>query len=419
MNSVIKVNSLSKKYLINHQKYGSFSYGSLREDFVNVLKKPVFWLKGQKETKEDFWALKNVNFKVEQGEILGIIGSNGAGKSTLLKLLTRITPPSEGEAIIRGRINSLLEVGIGFHPELTGRENIYLNGSILGMRKKEIDRKFNEIVDFAGIERFLDTPAKRYSSGMYVRLAFSVAAHLEPDILLVDEVLSVGDATFQKKSLRKMEEITKRGERTILFVSHHMGAIQNLCNRCILLEKGEIKMTGEPKEVINEYLNKGIRTKAIMEYPKDNNKKVKIRKITILDNAKKPNTNLDLTETFSIEIQYDVNKIVSGVRIMLICSDEKNNDVFSSADIDSNPEFLKQRKVGKHKTIFNFSGGNNLYLNKGDYFLRISINEPGRETFDQVSNIKITLNDFSDKFLVQKGNKQGVLLINPKWERVD
>lgn len=199
------------------------------------------------------WALKDVSFTVNKGEIVGIIGKNGAGKSTLLKLLTRITEPTTGEAIMRGRVASLLEVGTGFHPELTGRENVYLNGAILGMKKKEIDKKFNEIVDFAGIETFIDTPVKRYSSGMYVRLAFAVAAHLEPEILLVDEVLAVGDAEFQKKCLGKMKDVAAGG-RTVLFVSHNMAAIQNLCPKTILLKDGKLNSIGETKDVISEYL---------------------------------------------------------------------------------------------------------------------------------------------------------------------
>ena len=204
---------------------------------------------------EGFWALKDVSFDVEQGEIVGIIGRNGAGKSTLLKILTRITTPTEGIADIYGRVGSLLEVGTGFHQELTGRENIYLSGLILGMKRLEIDAKLDNIVKFSEIEKFLDTPVKRYSSGMYVRLAFAVAAHLEPEILLVDEVLAVGDAAFQKKCLGKMGEVAKEG-RTILFVSHNMVAIQNLCNQCILLNQGKIEYIGDTETAINNYLNK-------------------------------------------------------------------------------------------------------------------------------------------------------------------
>ncbi len=209
---------------------------------------------------DTIWALKDVSFEVKHGEVVGIIGRNGAGKSTLLKILSRITEPTEGRAIINGRVGSLLEVGTGFHPELTGRENIYLNGAILGMRKQEIHRKFDEIVAFAEIEKFLETPVKHYSSGMYVRLAFAVAAHLEPEILLVDEVLAVGDAAFQKKCLGKMGDVAKEG-RTVLFVSHNMGAIQRLCSRAILLERGSIRKFGETREIVSYYFSSSIEGK--------------------------------------------------------------------------------------------------------------------------------------------------------------
>lgn len=258
MENIITIKNLGKKYNITHQ-HGR--YIALRDVLTNIAKRPFAFLKHKVkkmaglETKEEFWALRNVNLEIQRGEVVGIIGANGAGKSTLLKILTGITPPTEGEIIMRGKVASLLEVGTGFHPELTGRENIFLNGAILGMTKKEIARKFNEIVAFSGIEKFLDTPVKYYSSGMYVRLAFSVAAHMEPDILLVDEVLAVGDAEFQKKCLGKMEEVTKKEGRTILFVSHNMGAIEQLCHKTILFENGNVRMVGNTKDVIAEYIN--------------------------------------------------------------------------------------------------------------------------------------------------------------------
>ena len=255
---IIEIKNIGKKYNISHQRGG---YVALRDVLAGILRNPFKFAKQKAkqvaglETKEEFWALRNINLEIQKGDIIGIIGHNGAGKSTLLKILTGITPPTEGEIIMRGRVASLLEVGTGFHPELTGRENIFLNGAILGMTKKEIVRKFDEIVTFAGIEKFLDTPVKYYSSGMYVRLAFSVAAHMEPDILLVDEVLAVGDAEFQKKCLGKMEEVTKSEGRTIFFVSHNMAAIEQLCTKCIIIEKGRIvKFSDNVKEVTHQYL---------------------------------------------------------------------------------------------------------------------------------------------------------------------
>ncbi|QDU89333.1 Teichoic acids export ATP-binding protein TagH [Pirellulimonas nuda] len=251
---IISVENLGKAYRLGQREE---KYPTFRDALVGAAKAPLRRfrnLSGGGGEEELFWALKDVSFEVQQGEVVGIIGRNGAGKSTLLKVLSRITEPTTGRAVLRGRVASLLEVGTGFHPELTGRENIYLNGSILGMKKREIDRKFEEIVAFAEVERFLDTPVKRYSSGMYVRLAFAVAAHLDPEILIVDEVLAVGDAQFQEKCLGKMQEVSEGGGRTVLFVSHNMAAVRRLCNRCIVLTDGEIEVVGQTADAIDRYL---------------------------------------------------------------------------------------------------------------------------------------------------------------------
>jgi lipopolysaccharide transport system ATP-binding protein len=262
---IISVENLSKRYLVGHQREpgGVYSYTALRDvmgrELRNGLRKGLDVLRGrqvvQGDSVEEFWALKDVSFELQQGEILGIIGRNGAGKSTLLKVLSRITEPTAGRITLRGRVASLLEVGTGFHPELTGRENIYLNGAILGMARTEIRKKFDEIVAFAEVERFLDTPVKRYSSGMYVRLAFAVAAHLEPEILIIDEVLAVGDAEFQKKCLGKIDEASRREGRTVLFVSHNMAAVRSLCSTAILLEGGRISLSGAAAEVTELYVD--------------------------------------------------------------------------------------------------------------------------------------------------------------------
>lgn len=258
--TVISVENLGKSYLISHQRGGP-SYRRLSEEIVEAVARPLRALRRGAEpapalpsSKERFWALRGVGFEVKRGEVLGIIGRNGAGKSTLLKILSRITEPTEGRVRIRGRVASLLEVGTGFHPELTGRENVYLNGTILGMSRREIERKFDEIVAFAEIEKFLDTPVKRYSSGMYVRLAFAVAAHLEPEILIVDEVLAVGDIQFQKKCLGKMQDVSRAEGRTVLFVSHNMGAIANLCGRALLIQNGSIGFDGDTHDAISQHV---------------------------------------------------------------------------------------------------------------------------------------------------------------------
>ena len=263
MNDIaIKVENLSKRYRIGLKEgqpetLVAAMTGWLRSPLANYrqLRRLSQFGEDGHDTDDIIWALKDVSFEVKQGEVVGIIGRNGAGKSTLLKILSRITEPTSGRAVINGRVSSLLEVGTGFHPDLTGRENVYLNGTVLGMSKAEVERKFDEIVDFSGVEKFLDTPAKRYSSGMLVRLAFSVAAHLEPEILLVDEVLAVGDAEFQKKCLGKMDEVAKGG-RTVLFVSHQMNAVQSLCTHTMILEDGSLDYEGETNDAVRSYLSK-------------------------------------------------------------------------------------------------------------------------------------------------------------------
>lgn len=258
--TAIRVDNLSKKYILSHKQEGHSRYKSLRESIsngVSSLSKKLLKPSGKKiynSAREEFWALNDVSFEIKQGDRVGIIGSNGAGKSTLLKILSRVTEPTNGRIAIRGRVASLLEVGTGFHPELTGRENIYLNAAILGMSGAEIRRKFDEIVTFAEVEKFLDTPVKRYSSGMYVRLAFAVAAHIEPEILIVDEVLAVGDAKFQKKCLGKMSDVSEKEGRTVLFVSHNIAALKMLCDRAILLKSGCLITEGDTHEVVSSYL---------------------------------------------------------------------------------------------------------------------------------------------------------------------
>ncbi|HAO64674.1 TPA: ABC transporter ATP-binding protein, partial [Candidatus Taylorbacteria bacterium] len=306
---VISAEKIGKKYNITHQRGG---YVTLRDVITNILKNPFKFIKQKTKsvvgmsTKEEFWALRGVDFKIKKGEVLGIIGRNGAGKSTLLKILSQITPPTEGEIKIQGRVGSLLEVGTGFHPELSGRDNIFLNGAILGMTRKEIAGKFDEIVAFAGIEQFLDTPVKRYSSGMYVRLAFSVAAHMEPDILIIDEVLAVGDAEFQKKCLEKMDSITKKEGRTIIFVSHNLAAIQQLCSKCLLLNKGQVVKSGAVKEVIDFYLHNNQLNQGAVTYTKEKDKDVSISEIAILNKDNVPSPQIQIDEKFDIRVSFSV-----------------------------------------------------------------------------------------------------------------
>ncbi len=306
---IIEVKDIAKRYKIIRAE----KYLALRDKITDGLKLPFELLKRKKPVnhlaKEDFWALKGITFDVKQGEAVGIIGRNGAGKTTLLKILSRITYPTKGEINLYGRVASLLEVGTGFHPELSGRENVYFNGSILGMKKAEIDKKFDEIVAFSEVEKFIDTPVKRYSSGMQVRLAFAVAAHLEPEILLVDEVLAVGDFAFQKKCLGKMSDVTKGG-RTVLFVSHNMAAIQRLCSRAILLNEGNLVSDGSADKVVNEYLNMGLHQTAekvwndIKSAP--GNDAVRLHSVRALDKDGKVCSEFDVRDPVTIEINFNV-----------------------------------------------------------------------------------------------------------------
>jgi lipopolysaccharide transport system ATP-binding protein len=299
---IIKISHISKKYTINQKQ----QYYSFRDKIANFFHEKLIYKKNSASDQE-FWALNDISFNIYPGEVIGIIGRNGAGKSTLLKILSRITSPTTGEIRLRGRVNSLLEVGTGFHQELTGRENIYLNGAILGMRRNEIKKKFTEIVKFAEIEQFLDTPVKHYSSGMYMRLAFAIAAHLEPEIIVVDEVLAVGDTQFQKKCLGKMSEISKQG-RTVIFVSHNMGAIQNLCSKCVLLEKGEMKFFGDTNKAIDLYLYSGGKTMAekiwsnASKAPGDD--VIRLHSVRICQKSGKTTENVDITKPIFIEVLY-------------------------------------------------------------------------------------------------------------------
>ncbi|MBU1086367.1 MAG: ATP-binding cassette domain-containing protein [Candidatus Omnitrophica bacterium] len=332
---IIEVRNLGKRYLLGEG--GGECYRALRDVMVNSVKK-LFKGKYKKNELQEIWALKQINFNVQAGEKVGIIGRNGAGKSTLLKILSEITEPTEGEVLIRGRIASLLEVGTGFHPELTGKENIFMNGAILGMRRAEIKAKYDEIVSFAEIEKFLDTPVKRYSSGMYVRLAFAVAAHLEPEILIVDEVLAVGDIMFQKKCLGKMSEVAKGG-RTVLFVSHNMEAVEKLCTRAILLSEGKVVMEGETDEVIKEYTEKGKYCigeqtwQDINKAPGDD--VVRLLKACVLNKNKKVCTNFDIRDSVSIKLEYQV--LEAGHHLHVHLSFIKNGHVIfiSKDNLDS------------------------------------------------------------------------------------
>ncbi len=346
MDFAVKLENIGKKYTIYHQNREK--YQTLR-DTIAAKFGNLFDKKKLSPKKEDFWALKEINFEIKEGDKVGIIGRNGAGKSTLLKILSRITEPTTGKFTVRGRVASLLEVGTGFHPELTGRENIYLNGSILGMTRNEIKKKFDEIVAFSEVEKFLDTPVKRYSSGMYVRLAFSVAAHLEPEILIVDEVLAVGDASFQKKCLGKMGEIGEGG-RTVLFVSHNMEAISRLCNSAILLKNGQIDNYGDTENVIKYYMSNLLKlnfSKNIEKGIFSGNDNIKITEIILHDKKGQPKENFDITQpigiTFTYEILNDGLRFIEGINLY----NETGINIFDSHNV-----FCKFKDTERQKGIY-------------------------------------------------------------------
>lgn len=386
--SVIEIKNISKKYRIMRHKE---RYGTLRDTIINVFKNPFRFLKDNilgGNAKEEFWALKDMNLNIEQGEAIGIIGANGAGKSTFLKIISRITFPTTGEIKIKGRVASLLEIGTGFHPELTGYENIFLNGAIMGMTKKEIKVKLNDIIKFAGIEKFIDTPVKRYSSGMYIRLAFSVAAHMEPDILLVDEVLAVGDASFQRKCLGKMDEVAKKQGRTVLFVSHNMTAIQNLCERCILLENGAIKKQGKTDEVISYYLSQTNGNATVGEYKHSKNDFlandfVELISVKLTNQNGDVSVNFGSTENIYILTEYKVKKDLSALVIDVNVKNEDGLTILHSTDNDDGKLAGKKRIPGIYTSHCQIP--KNL-LNTGKYFIGIGGSIPKVEQFFHVKN---------------------------------
>ena len=431
---IIKVRNLSKRYRIGAKEEG---YKTVREAIMNGITAPIRnltrlrkltkfddnamppALSSMQSSQEDvIWALKDVSFEVNEGEILGIIGKNGAGKSTLLKILSRITEPTSGSAEFYGRLSSLLEVGTGFHPELTGRENIFLNGAILGMRKREIEVKFDEIVKFAEIEKFIDTPVKRYSSGMYVRLAFAVAAHLEPEILLVDEVLAVGDIAFQKKCMGKMGEVA-RGGRTVLFVSHNMGAIRQLVSRCILLDKGKIIFDGETNECISQYLHTAFsETTAQRMFPDHipgEKSPVVIKGIVLLDENDKAKDTFNLGESLTFELLLEAKAEDIKFQAMVQIQNEFGVNVYHCVSVDAGKPFFYSGLQSKLKVTFP-----KLMLYPGRYNVTVGVYHPGLSTIrmDYIeSAISFTVDQSAGLDEVRPlGKGYAVVHDVPEWE---
>ncbi|MDT4331810.1 polysaccharide ABC transporter ATP-binding protein [Methylomonas sp. MED-D] len=419
MSCAIKVENLGKKYIIKHQQQSRYHYNSLGESlsrrFRNLTKNLLHPLQSDTnfENTEEFWALKDINFEIEHGDRVGIIGRNGAGKSTLLKILGRITHPSTGRITINGRVSSLLEVGTGFHPELTGRENIFLNGAILGMRKHEIQRKFDEIVDFAEVEKFLDTPVKHYSSGMYVRLAFAVAAHLEPNTLIVDEVLAVGDLQFQKKCMGKMSAIGKEG-KTVLFVSHNMAAISALCSKAMLLGNGSNLAMGDVSKVTLEYLKEGNTIKVLLPLQKD---ELIIHEFYVQQTGVRVD-HIDGGQSFNVNVNFELLKTVSAFRLGIYFKLPTGDVVFRSflADWEPTYEYIELGRYsvtlkvppnlifpGTYQVLLHASKyGVKDYLNKSHIIKEINVLQPNN--FNQ-THINETFNShilMPEKWLVEK-----------------
>lgn len=360
MKPILEIQNIGKRYTITH---GRDPYLSLRDRFSNMFK--------PRNSSEAFWALQDINFNIYPGESLGVIGKNGAGKSTLLKILSKITPPTKGKIICRGRIASLLEVGTGFHHELTGRENIYLNGSILGLKRSEIAKHFDAIVDFSGVEKFIDSPLKRYSSGMQLRLAFAVAAHLEPEILIIDEVLAVGDAEFQKKCLGKMGEVSNSG-RTVIFVSHDLNAVSSLCSKCIVLQKGSVMFDGSTRAGIDLYLSNNLHKSQYIA-TQNQSKGIGISKVLIVDNSNAPKNTFLLHENVNVAITLAILDRTEVVSFFITVLDEKKIPVcsFETSEIRENLHL----RIKDH------------FLTRGTYTLHMFVNQPNVTRWDELYDI--------------------------------
>jgi lipopolysaccharide transport system ATP-binding protein len=361
--TAIKVENLSKIYRLGEIGTGTISRDMERWFKMKVLKQEDPFLKigetndrANKGTSDIVYSLQDINFEIQQGDAVGIIGRNGAGKSTLLKILSRVTTPTTGRINIKGRVASLLEVGTGFHPELTGRENIYLNGAILGMRKREIDRKLDEIIDFSGVERYIDTPVKRYSSGMYVRLAFAVAAHLESEILIVDEVLAVGDAEFQKKCLGKMGEVSKGEGRSVLFVSHNMGSVNALCNKGFVLNNGIVSFDGEIRLAVDHYINSKIGNSStydvLTSFPRRySSNDAKIRRISLAGVNKIKKSEFSFGEQIEISTLFDMLNPIPDLTVRFIISNSSGLDLFSVSEFGTNGYKFNPYCVGQYEFV--------------------------------------------------------------------
>ena len=407
-NDIIEVNGLSKRYTIGE----TLPYYTLRDEIVKTLTAPFRRRASRASRNNHIWALKDVSFTVKEGEVVGIIGRNGAGKSTLLKVLSRITEPTSGRITLRGTVASLLEVGTGFHGELTGRENVLLNGALLGMTRREIRSKFDEIVAFAEIEKFLDTPVKRYSSGMYVRLAFAVAAHLDPEILIVDEVLAVGDASFQKKCLGKMGDAA-RGGRTILFVSHNMGAVQQLCTRAILLAEGRTVIDAPSDLAVTEYMSQGLERNSERVWPDPEDSPgddvVSLRAVRVLDASGKLRYEFTVRDEISVQLEFHVKRDLEYLNASFYFSNERGELLFTSVDDTADrPDGSRRRASGVYRSTCRIPGD---FLNDGVVFVQAALTEERIVHALERDVVSFLLKDDLDR-CGARGNER-----DPSWPR--
>lgn len=425
-NIAIKVENLSKAYQLGEIGTGTISrdlerwYARMRGKEDPFLKIGETNDRSSKGTSDIVWSLKDINFEIEQGDAVGIIGRNGAGKSTLLKILSRVTSPTTGKITGKGRIASLLEVGTGFHPELTGRENIYLNGAILGMRKKEIARQFDAIVDFAGIERYVDTPVKRYSSGMYVRLAFAVAAHLESEILIVDEVLAVGDAEFQKKCLGKMGEVSKGEGRTVLFVSHNMAAVSALCKTGIMLKDGTLFETGEIQQVINSYskVGEGVNGETFDLSPAKPDQKLKIRAVKVKNHLGLISSEIDNAYAASVQIDFEVLIEGRGYDVGFELVHSNYGSVFVSTLKDENPELNDSQIFNTNNYSYQIELPIS-FLREGEYAISVAASIPKFEMLDSFKQeTYFNLIDTCSPVAKTTEGRRGTILPTLNWKKI-
>ncbi len=407
-NIAVKIENLSKQYRLGVVGTGTLSHDLRRWWITHVLRKEDPYLKvgenndtATKGQSNYVWALKNIDIEIQRGDVVGIIGKNGAGKSTLLKILSKVTKPTTGRVRYNGKIASLLEVGTGFHPEMTGRENIYMNGAIMGMTRAEINKKFDEIVAFAGVERYIDTPVKRYSSGMRVRLGFSVAAHLEPDILVVDEVLAVGDAEFQKKAIGKMQDVSKGGKRTVLFVSHNMHSIRKLCNTCVLLQNGSVVVQGKTEDVISQYVSNTLGNTASIYYPQNNI----VKEIS----ARVENYEIVLS------LKYDSDYLIKQPSFGYVVYDKYENPIFGTNPLkDGITDFGEPKKKGEvvvkitHPKLVDGSYLISVWFTDGKSFGRKYI-------FQEQNCLQLDVNGMNSLFVKKKESLEGIIIPECDW----